>query len=129
MEIINITNPGATPIEGDWIEIHYDNGSIEGKHFHETVAIPESADAIKKRLTDAVQAHMDNESRRCGYDNIVNACGYAAAVNPFQAESMSFVSWRGNVWSTCYQIMAEVEGGQRPIPTEAELIAMIPART
>lgn len=128
MEIINITNPGATPIEGDWIEIHYDNGSIEGKHFHETVVVPESPDSIKKRLADAVQAHLDGESRLRGYDNIVNACGYAAATNPFQVESMSFVSWRGNVWAKCYQIMAEVEDGQRPIPTESELIAMLPVR-
>ena len=34
MEITNITNPGAEPIEGDWIRITKSNGSFTEKQFH-----------------------------------------------------------------------------------------------
>jgi uncharacterized protein YodC (DUF2158 family) len=83
---------------------------------------------LKSSLEQAVQDYLDNEAQRLGYDDILSACTYASASNPFQAEGQSFVSWRGNVWATCYQILADVEAGIRAAPTKEELLAELPIR-
>lgn len=91
-------------------------------------ADPPTAADIQSALTDAVQRHLDDTARTHGYDGILSACTYATDTHPpFQAEGQACVSWRGAVWSTCYQLMAEVQAGTRAVPTEAELIALLPA--
>jgi hypothetical protein len=35
--------------------------------------------------------------------------------------------WRDAVWLRCYEVLAEVQAGTRPVPTEAELIALLPS--
>lgn len=87
----------------------------------------EAQNRLALALTDAVQRHIDAMARSRGYDDIVSACSYAAAPNRFQAEGAALVAWRAAVWDACYQIMAEVQAGTRTIPTEAELIAPLPA--
>lgn len=79
-----------------------------------------------QQYTDAVQSHLDAKARTKNYDDIVSACSYAGAPNPFQAEGVKFVAWRGGVWAKCYEIMGEVQTGGRPAPTIAELIAELP---
>lgn len=81
---------------------------------------------MAKRLTDAVQAHMESVARSKGYDNLLSACSYAAVANAFQAESLKFVEWRSNCWITCHDVMADVEAGNIAVPTESELVAMLP---
>lgn len=76
--------------------------------------------------TQKVQYHLDEIARSRGYDNIVSACSYAGAANPFQAESKAFITWRGAVWTKCYEMMSACQAGTSPIPTEAELIAALP---
>jgi hypothetical protein len=75
----------------------------------------------------AVQAHLDAAARYRNYDDIVSACSYAGAPNPFQAEAQAFITWRGKVWEKCYSIMDDVESGKRTAPTIAGLIAELPA--
>lgn len=76
--------------------------------------------------TVAVQASLDGAAREHHYDDIVSACSYAGAPNPFQAEGIAFVAWRGACWALCYSIMAEVEAGTRAQPTIADLVATLP---
>lgn len=76
----------------------------------------------------AVEAHLRDEAIAAGYTNIERACMYAAAVNPYQAESQSFVSWAGNVWAYCRQELAKVQAGTRPTPTIEQIISELPAR-
>lgn len=84
-------------------------------------------DKIIANLTAAVQRHLDATARARNYDGILSACSYATDTNPpFMAEGQAAVNWRGAVWVTCYQIMGEVQAGTRSIPTEAELIALLP---
>ncbi len=79
-----------------------------------------------KRYEQAVQAHLDQEAQINGYDNIMSACSYAAVPNAFQAESQAFIEWRSNCWTTCHAVMADAEAGNIAVPTESELIAMLP---
>jgi polysaccharide pyruvyl transferase WcaK-like protein len=85
------------------------------------------ADIVVSRLSGLVQSHLDAAAIASGYDNIVSACSYAGAANPFQAEGAAFVAWRGAVWGSCYAIMADVVAGNRPVPTASELLAELPA--
>jgi hypothetical protein len=87
--------------------------------------VPTSAQIIDS-ISSAVQGLLDSTAKSRGYDNIVSACSYAGASNPFQAEGQAFVSWRGAVWSACYAIMADVKSGIRPVPDADELIAELP---
>jgi len=84
----------------------------------------------QKDLTAAVQRHLDATARKRLYDGILSLCSYATSTDPkFGAEGQAGVAWRDAVWSACYAIMAEVQAGTRPIPTEAELLAELPAFT
>lgn len=88
----------------------------------------ESPDQTKRRLTAAVQAHLDAAARAAGYDSIFTAVTYAdePAVARFQTEGLAMRQWRSLVWGHCIEVMAAVEAGQRVVPTDAELIAELP---
>lgn len=93
---------------------------------------PQPADAptpeqIIADLEASVQSELDRRARERNYDSIVSACSYAGALNPFQAESIAFLSWRAACWQRCYQILADCKAGNRPIPEPAELVAELPA--
>lgn len=89
---------------------------------------PPTPNQIITALVLAVQSHLDSTARTHGYEGILSACTYATDTHPpFQAEGQACVNWRGAVWSMCYAIMAEVQAGAMPVPTEAELISMLPA--
>lgn len=47
MQIINITNPGVAPVDGDWVEYHHDSGSIERKEYHPIAAPSAPVDPCK----------------------------------------------------------------------------------
>lgn len=76
----------------------------------------------------AIEAHLRDQAIAAGYTSLERACMYAAAPNPYQAESQSFVSWAGNVWAYCKQELAKVEAGTRPTPTIEQIIAELPQR-
>lgn len=84
---------------------------------------------IAKRLTDAVQAHMDATAKARGYDNLMSAVTYAdePTILAFQEEGMAFRAWRSQVWDYCYAQLAAVLNGQRAVPTVEELISELPA--
>ena len=89
-----------------------------------------AARKVKQQLTQAVQNHMDTIAVERNYDNIISCTTYATSLNPkFSAEGQAAVEWRDNVWVTCYQILDDVKAGNRPIPTEDELIAELPVLT
>lgn len=83
---------------------------------------------LSARATDAVQRHMDASAKAAGYDDIKSAVTYAdePAVLRFQAEGQAFRAWRSLCWAKCYEVQADVEAGNRQIPTEAQLIAELP---
>lgn len=89
--------------------------------------LEQQQNVIKKRLTNAVQAHLDSKAQLLGYDNIFTACTYANSINPkFQAEAITFIAWRDNVWTYCYQVLDDVQNGVRDIPTAEQLINELP---
>lgn len=83
---------------------------------------------IISALTAAVQTHLDATARTRNYDGILSLCSYAASTSPvFGPEGLAGVAWRDAVWASCYAILAEVQAGNRTVPTAAELLAELPA--
>jgi hypothetical protein len=83
--------------------------------------------ALKQRLIDGIQGHLDATAQTRGYDHILSLCSYATSLDPvFAAEGQAGVEWRDAVWRHGYQVLADVEGGTRGIPLMGELIAELP---
>lgn len=82
---------------------------------------------VQKQLTDAVQRVLDNKAQELLYDNCLSVCSYIeTGVQKFDDEGKAFRAWRSAVWAKGYEILAQVQAGQREIPTEEELIAELP---
>lgn len=89
---------------------------------------PPGIEEIITQFEAGIQAHLDVTAQEAGYDNILTACSYVGAPNPFEEESKTFVTWRGNVWAYCYAELQKVISGERPMPTLADIISELPAR-
>lgn len=90
--------------------------------------VPRPAEQIVANLTAVVQQHLDATARTRNYDGILSLCSYAASAHPkFGPEGLAGVAWRDAVWAACYTILAEVQAGQRAVPTADELLAELPA--
>ncbi|WP_236214452.1 hypothetical protein [Metapseudomonas otitidis] len=88
---------------------------------------PETEEQLIDRLTGAVQAYMDSVAQQRNYDSVLSLCTYATSTIPrFQAEGQAGVVWRDACWQLGYDLIAQVRAGEAPIPTEAELLAMLP---
>lgn len=82
---------------------------------------------LQKRFTDTIQGHLDAFARTRNYDGILSAATYATStVDRFLAEGQYAVEARDAVWAKGYEILAEVAGGARPLPTVEEVIAELP---
>lgn len=107
---------GAAKIGSSW----------DGSNFHD----PGVVLVTVTEYTQAVQAHLDMTAQTHNYDGILSACTYAGSSVPkFAAEGQACVLWRDNVWASSYQILGEVQVGQRQPPTISELLTMLPAMT
>ena len=86
---------------------------------------PPTPEQIMARMEASVQRWLDEQAQALGYDDIKSAVTYAeeSAVPKFQQEGQALRRLRSLVWARCYEILNAVQAEQRPIPTEAELIA------
>lgn len=118
--------------EQDWKIVDIYSNIPEGatKEEQETAAISAATVAASaatlSTFTNAVQAHLDTAAASKGYDNIVSACSYAGAANPFQAEGIAYVIWRGAVWTYCYGELAKVQNGTRALPALSDFLNELP---
>lgn len=89
---------------------------------------PETPEQTKARLSRVLQALLDTTAQAQDFDNIFTAVTYAdePAVPRFQIQGSALRAWRSLVWATGYAVMDAVMAGERPIPTEAELLAEMP---
>lgn len=91
---------------------------------------PPTPEQIIARYTDGVQKHLDTFARTRNYDGILSAATYATSQVPkFKTEGQYAVEARDATWTKCYEILAAVEAGTRPVPTMDELLAELPVLT
>lgn len=101
---------------------------ITDQEAHALTAARAQANIINK-FTDAIQQRLDDFARTRNYDGILSACTYVTSTVPkFAAEGQYCVQARDATWATAYQILAQVQAGQRPMPaTVADIEADLPA--
>lgn len=109
------------------------HATIEDKgDFYEVVALPEPTPeekeaALRAHYTGLIQHLLDAEAQKLGYDNCNSVCTYVdTGVAKFDAEGVAFRKWRSAVWAMGYELLAEVQDGTRPVPTETELVDLLP---
>lgn len=84
---------------------------------------------VEADFTAAIQQRLDEFARTRNYDSILSACTYATStVAKFKAEGQACVNLRDATWAAAYQILADVQAGKRPMPTDiADIAADLPA--
>jgi len=87
----------------------------------EVVPPPEperTPEEIKAAIISETQARLDIFAMTRGYDDIKSAVTYAGCPVPkFDVEARYCRDIRALTWAALYTVMAEVESGQRPMPT------------
>nr|DAY82692.1 MAG TPA: hypothetical protein [Caudoviricetes sp.] len=82
---------------------------------------------LQQRYTRLVQDYMDKTVQAKGYDDVFTCISYVDSTDEiFRREAQAVLAWRDKVWRLCYDVLAEVKAGRRAVPSEAELLAMLP---
>lgn len=83
--------------------------------------------ATLQSFESAVQIWLDQAAQTRGYDGILSAVSYATSKHPrFGPEGIAYRDWRDAVWTYCYQALADVQAGKRPLPEVKALLAELP---
>ncbi len=92
---------------------------------------PKSREELQAEVVQATQQRLDDFARTRNYDGILSLCTYATSTVPkFKAEGQYGVTARDATWAKLYEILAEVDAGNRPMPNgfsdiEPELPALV----
>lgn len=132
-----IINKGLyhVPNSGEWAELWAEVDAYAKDHPEVVQAEPtppeptpeEIAAALQAQYTALIQSMLDKEAQKLGYDDCNSVCTYVdTGVAKFDAEGVAFRKWRSAVWAKGYELLAEVQAGTRPIPTEEELVELLP---
>lgn len=77
-------------------------------------------------FTNSVQAFMNAEAGKYGYNDMFTAVGYATSTDSkFGPEGVAFRDWRDNVWNICYSLLDDWRNGGIE-PTVEEVISSLP---
>lgn len=105
---------------------------VDGVRRFQIVGIPEpteeeKAASLQTQYTALIQSMLDKEAQKLGYDNCNSVCTYVdTGVQKFDDEGRAFRKWRSAVWAKGYEILDAVKAGETAIPTEEELVEMLP---
>lgn len=89
---------------------------------------PETPEHTITRLEFALDRHIDAVANSYRYESIRTMVSYVGDPNPkFNAEGTGAFNWRSACYTLGIEIMEEVMNGQREIPTEQELIDLMPS--
>lgn len=132
-----IVNQGLyhVPNEGEWAELWAQVDAYAKEHPEvvqpepgEPEPTPEEQEAaLQAEYTALIQSMLDKEAQKLGYDNCNSVCTYIdTGVQKFDDEGKAFRAWRSAVWAKGYEILDAVKAGEMAIPTEEELVEMLP---
>ena len=70
---------------------------------------------------------IETKARDFGFDNAASARSYASVENKYQRVSIGFVQWSAEFWNTGESLLKDVLSGNRALPTDDELKALLPS--
>lgn len=84
--------------------------------------------ALQNAVVSATQARLDTFAQTRNYDSILSACTYSSSAIPkFKTEGQYCVNARDATWATLYQVLAQVQAGELPMPTSfADIESLLP---
>lgn len=77
---------------------------------------------VQRALLGAVDARIEATAAAKGYE-VARALARAGYPGPYQVECIAFAQWVDDQYQRCFEIRDKVLAGERPVPTEAELLA------
>lgn len=88
---------------------------------------PETPEQIIARLEGAIDRYLDAQAQSFRYESIRTMVTYENDPNPkFNAEGVGAKAFRSAVYTLGVSLISEVQSGLREVPTEAELLALMP---
>ena len=69
---------------------------------------------------------IESEANKYGFDSAISARSYASVENKYQAFSIGFTKWSAEFWNVGESIAASVMSGKRAMPTDDELLGLLP---
>lgn len=88
---------------------------------------PETPEQIIARLEGAIDRYLDAQAQSFRYESIRTMVTYENDPNPkFNAEGVGAKEFRSAVYTLGVNLIGEVQSGLREVPTEAELLALMP---
>ena len=113
-----------------------DTWNTSPRYMSELGSLPENAiltrpekteEELQRDYTKLIQSILDIEAQKLGYDNCLSVCSYMdTGVQKFDDEGTCFRKWRSAVWNKGYELLDKVTSGEMEIPSEEELIEMLP---
>lgn len=74
----------------------------------------------------ALDSHLDAVAKLHRYDNRFTFALRAGYQGPFQEEGIKFAVWMDQCNAAAYQLLADVQNGDRPMPSVGDFIAALP---
>lgn len=115
-EFLNVSFPVGNPPDG-WVVF-------------EPVVVPPAEPTeqeIQDALTQALNMHLDSVAAQRRYDSRFTCALRAGFPGPFQAEGLAFAAFMDECNMVGYTMMKRAKAGEIPVPTDAQLIAAMPA--
>lgn len=111
----------------DGMEIGPPGGNVGDRLIGGVYVPPDPDPPTLQDYDDAVQSHIDSAAYLRGYRDAASCVSYVGSTNPtWDAEAVTFRSWRDDVWVYAFTVLGQVQSGQIPAPTIAEFIADLP---
>ena len=86
----------------------------------------EAADAHKRRVTRAIDEHVEAQAHALQYNGAAHLASYVASSVPeWQAEAQAFVAWREACWIAALDMLADAEASGEA-PSVEDVIAALP---
>lgn len=99
----------------------------EGWEVFEPVVPEPTEQEIQDALTQALNKHLDSVAAQRRYDSRFTCALRAGFPGPFQAEGLAFAAFMDACNMVGYTLMKRAKAGDIPVPTDAQLIAEMPA--
>lgn len=98
-------------IEGSWKQIWSTRAATQQEQEN-------MAASLQSNFSDLIQKRLDDFAKTRNYSSILSAVTYEDDVNPaFAQEAEDAKRLRSETWTAAYVLLAEIEAGQRAIPS------------